>query len=283
MRSMRMKSLGFSALLAAIGSVAVAVPQHGSAPAEAASFAPTRFSVVVRGSGPDVILIPGLTASRDIWDAVTVPGYRYHLVQVAGFAGEPARGNARGPIVAGVAEELSRYIAASGLRQPAVIGHSMGGTIAMMIAARHPDQVGRVMVVDMLPQPSNLFGSSPDDASRLANTLANITGSPNGYGFIGSLVTSFGGTDSDPQVVGRSLEELAQTDLTAELPHIRAPLTVVYAVIDRSRRAETIRTFAAAYRGRPGAHLVPVDDSGHMIMFDQPAKLRAAMAAFLKR
>src|SRR4029078_12988563 len=108
------------------------------------------------------------------------------------------------------------------------------------------------------------------------------TGSPNGFGFIGSLVTSFGGSDSDPQVVGRSIEELASTDLTADLPRIRAPLTVVYAVIDRSRRAETVRTFTSAYRGRPGARLIPVDDSGHMIMFDQPGRLRAAMAEFLK-
>jgi pimeloyl-ACP methyl ester carboxylesterase len=45
--------------------------------------------VAVRGSGPDVILIPGLSASRGIWSSTVaaVPGYRYHLVQVAGFAG----------------------------------------------------------------------------------------------------------------------------------------------------------------------------------------------------
>jgi pimeloyl-ACP methyl ester carboxylesterase len=192
------------------------------------------------------------------------------------------RGNAHGAVVAGVAEEISRYITAKGLQQPAVIGHSMGGTIAMIVASRHPAQVGRLMVVDMLPQPSGLFGQSPDGASRLANTLANITGSPNGYGLLGSLVTSFGGSGSDPDVVGRALEELAATDLTTELPRIRAPITVVYAVPGQSLRAETDARFAAAYRGRPGTHLVRIDDSGHMIMFDQPAKMRAAMEEFLK-
>ncbi|HEV2865188.1 MAG TPA: alpha/beta hydrolase, partial [Allosphingosinicella sp.] len=65
-------------------------------------FEPTRFSVQVRGEGPDVILIPGLTSGRQVWNATVnaVPGYRYHLIQVAGFAGEAARGNAQGPMVA---------------------------------------------------------------------------------------------------------------------------------------------------------------------------------------
>src|SRR5688572_8364473 len=63
-------------------------------------FSPQRFSVIVKGSGHDVILIPGLTASRAVWDGTVaaVPGYRYHLIQVAGFAGEPVRGNASGNV-----------------------------------------------------------------------------------------------------------------------------------------------------------------------------------------
>ena len=97
------------------------------------------FSEVI-GSGPDVILIPGLTASSAVWRPVVaaVPGYRYHLIQVAGFAGAPARGNARGEMVAPLADEIARYIAVNHLDHPAVVGHSMGGTLALMIAARHP-------------------------------------------------------------------------------------------------------------------------------------------------
>src|SRR4051794_31758847 len=82
------------------------------AAASAAPFASARFTVEVRGTGPDVILIPGLSVGRNVWSAMVqaVPGYRYHLVQVAGFAGEPVRGNARGPIIASLAAELARYI-----------------------------------------------------------------------------------------------------------------------------------------------------------------------------
>ena len=64
----------------------------------------SRFSVQVVGSGPDVILVPGLASSREVWRAAVaaVPGYRYHLVQLGGFSGEPVRGNGSGRIVAGV-------------------------------------------------------------------------------------------------------------------------------------------------------------------------------------
>src|SRR6218665_1217777 len=128
--------------------------------AMAAPFASTRFTVAVRGSGRDVILIPGLSAGRNVWSGMVraVPGYRYHLIQVSGFAGDPARGNARGAVVAPLAAELARYIRESGLRRPAIIGHSMGGTLAMLLAADHPRSVGRVMVVDMVPAPAALFG-----------------------------------------------------------------------------------------------------------------------------
>lgn len=272
-------------LLAAGAALTAAACPLPAAAAAAPTFAPTRFSVEVTGSGPDVILIPGLTSGRDVWKGTVaaLPGYRYHLVQVSGFAGEPARGNARGPVVAGVAEELSRYIAANGLREPAVIGHSMGGTIALTLAARHPDQVGKLMVVDMLPQPSGLFGSTPESADGIAEAIGSLAATPGGGALVGSLAGMFGDANgSDPEVVARAVQELAATDLRPALPRIAAPLTVVYASADPQTRAARDATFAAAYRSRPGTRFVRIDDSSHMVMFDQPAKLKAAIAAFLR-
>src|SRR5687768_16819857 len=101
-------------LAAALGLACVGAAAPSPSPSTPAvkPFAPTRFSVVVQGAGPDVILIPGLTASRDVWKGTVaaVPGYRYHLIQVAGFANTPARANARGDVVAPLAEEVARYI-----------------------------------------------------------------------------------------------------------------------------------------------------------------------------
>lgn len=258
--------------------------------AEAAPrFEPTRFSVQVRGDGPDVILIPGLTSGRAVWNGTVaaLPGYRYHLVQVSGFAGEPARGNARGAVVAPLADEIARYISERGLERPAIVGHSMGGTLAMMIGARNPDLAGRIMVVDMLPQPAHLFGGSAADLGPLAGRLREMIATPGGRRLFAGFMTAFSPPDSanarsDPDVVGRTLNDLAALDLAPQLARIRAPLTVVYASPDPRARAAVDRSFADAYAPARGRRLVRIDGSGHMVMLDQPARFQAALREFLR-
>jgi pimeloyl-ACP methyl ester carboxylesterase len=253
--------------------------------AQAARFRPSRFSVQIVGSGPDVLLIPGLASSREVWRAAVaaVPGYRYHLLQVAGFAGEAARGNAEGPVVAPLVEEIARYIEAQGLRRPAIVGHSMGGIIGMRLAARHPDRVGRVMVVDMLPRPTSLYGG--ETAGRLAEQLGVIADDPIGRQLLSSVISAFtpaadAGRASDADVVARAMRDLGTTDLTPDLPRIRVPLTVVYATRDEAGGTE--RTFAQAYRGARGARLIPVSGSGHLVMADQPRRFATALRDFLR-
>ena len=252
-------------------------------------FRPTRFTVQVRGSGPDVILIPGLTAGPDVWASTVaaIPGYRYHLLHVGGFAGAPARGNATGAIVAPLADEIVRYIEAGRLERPALVGHSMGGTLAMLIAARRPELVGRLMVIDMYPQPSGLVGSSSERVRGLADGLRDIAATPTGRQLLGSLIRNFGtngsGGDSDPDVVARALHELSSIDLTADLPRIGAPMTVVYANADAHSRAATDAAFRNAYAGARGAELVRIDGARHMIMFDQPQRFHEVVREFLAR
>jgi pimeloyl-ACP methyl ester carboxylesterase len=264
-----------------------------AAPAAAAPFKPTRISVEVRGSGPDVVLIPGLASSSGVWNGTVaaVPGYRYHLVQVAGFAGTAAAGNSAGRVAAPVADEIARYIAANRLARPAIVGHSMGGSIAMMIGARHPGIVGRVMVVDMLPSPARPFGVPPAAVKPLAKLIGGeMAGADRLRRDLKSLVGRFGSSNwlesrNDAGVVGRSVSELLATDLTPELGRIRAPLTVVYACSARlSYACGTVsRAFASAYSERPGTKLVRIDRSGHTTMWDRPAEFQAALRAFLAK
>ncbi len=272
-----------------VASLALALAGCLPAAQAAPRFQPTRFTVEVRGEGPDVILIPGLTSSRNVWNATiaAVPGYRYHLVQVAGFAGAPAAGNARGPVIAPLADELARYIADRRLERPAIVGHSMGGTLAMMVGARSPDLAGRIMVVDMLPQPAHLFGGNADDLGPLAGRLRDMIATPGGRRLFANFMTAFSPPDSanarsDPDVVGRAMHDLANLDLTPQLARIRAPLTVVYASPDPQARAAIDRSFGAAYRSARNASLVRIDGSGHMVMLDQPARFQTVLREFLR-
>jgi pimeloyl-ACP methyl ester carboxylesterase len=132
-------------------------------------------------------------------------------------------------------------------------------------------------------------GSSASGLRGLAETLRNLSGSPAGRRLVASMISMFGSekvdSRSDPDVVTRAAHELSGTDLTPELPKIQAPLTVVYATPARSDYvdpAEISRGYRAAYTRARTAKLVPVANSGHMIMYDQPKAFQAAFQAFLK-
>ena len=254
-------------------------------PALAVDFASRRITVTVRGSGRDVLLIPGLASGPGIWNGVTgqMPGYRWHLVQVRGFAGLAADANGSGPVVQPVADEIARYIAAAGLRRPAVVGHSMGGTLAMMQGLK--GLVSRVMVVDMLPAGAAMVGGTANGMGYLADQLSQyFTGTAAGRRYLAQIVAQAPGAEgSNPEVIATALRDLANTDLGPQLGRIGVPMSVVYAVgADQAQSVEITRRFRAAYAPKKDAKLLPIGPSGHVVMADQPTRFNAALGNFLK-
>jgi len=254
-------------------------------PALAVDFASRRITVTVRGSGRDVLLIPGLASGPGIWNGVTgqMPGYRWHLVQVRGFAGLAADANGSGPVVQPVADEIARYITAAGLRRPAVVGHSMGGTLAMMQGLK--GLVSRVMVVDMLPAGAAMVGGTANGMGYLADQLSQyFTGTAAGRRYLAQIVAQAPGAEgSNPEVIATALRDLANTDLGPQLGRIGVPMSVVYAVgADQAQSVEITRRFRAAYAAKKDAKLLPIGPSGHVVMADQPTRFNAALGNFLK-
>src|SRR5690606_3871918 len=121
-----------SAFALVLGAVAAAAaPARAQTPA---AFQSDRITIEVVGEGPDVVLIPGLASSREVWRPLAgqlSSTHRLHLVQIGGFAGQPgpAGGDVWGPAVS----EIARYIAEQGLERPAVIGHSLGGATGLRL------------------------------------------------------------------------------------------------------------------------------------------------------
>ena len=282
----------------------------GAAAASACASAPPRFSsnrisVVARGEGPDVILIPGMTSHRSVW-ATTVAAldrrYRFHQVQVFGFAGFPAGENATGEVSAPVAEEIARYITEQRLGKVSVIGHSMGGTIGMMLAARYPDMVRRLMVVDMFPFMGVMFGPPGVTAEQVRPTadqmrtqmLANTSAqnAPMVEQMIATMVKTESARPglieqsrtSDRTVVANSFHELIVTDLRPELPRITMPLTVLYVVPPNAPVSpeQYSEFFRLSYQSAPQTRLIKIDDSWHFIMIDQPARFQNEIREFMR-
>ncbi|WP_414900742.1 alpha/beta fold hydrolase [Sphingomonas flavalba] len=255
-----------------------AMPLLAAAPARA-TFTSARLTVTVRGAGPDVVLVHGLNSSRAVWNGLVaaLPGVRWHLVQIAGFGGLAAGANANGAVLGPVTAEIARYCAEAGLRRPAVIGHSMGGIIALMLGLRFPAVSGRLMVVDILPAPARGFGLDPS-MRELFDGLQAAFGGQRG---MAALMGLFGGdTASDSRVSATALRELAETDLGPAITRLAAPLTVVYAEPppDIADPRRVVSGYRAAY---PRATLVGVAGAGHMIMLDEPVRFANITKTFL--
>ncbi|RVT41758.1 alpha/beta fold hydrolase [Sphingobium algorifonticola] len=255
--------------------------------AQAAAFASRRISVTVRGTGPDVLLIPGLASGPGVWAGTiaAVTGYRYHLVQVRGFAGLPPDANRSGPLIAPLVTDIAAYITQAKLVRPAVVGHSMGGTLAMLLAMRPAPAIGRVMVVDMLPDGAGMVGGTTSGMGYLADQLSGyFTGTKAGRQLFADIVRQQpGAKGSDPDVIATALRELAQTDLGPRLKTLRAPLQVAYAVgSDAQQRQAQMARYRTAYAPAKGALLTPIGPSGHVIMADQPARFATVLRGFLR-
>jgi len=273
-------------------------PAHAEAPAE-------RISVTVTGQGPDVILIPGLASSAHVWDptvAALAPHYRVHVVQVAGFAGAPAGGNASGPVMEPTLDAIHAYIATHHLKAPAVIGHSLGGLMAMKLAIAHPADVGRVMIVDSLPfygmmmGPQATVARAEPQAAAMRDRL--LKGSQEDYAafepvIMRKLVKSEGpaaqaataaAAASDHRVVAQAMYDDFTTDLRPDLARITQPVTMLYPWDAATGMPQAMfdQLYTGAYAPLKQAKVQRIDGSFHFIMIDQPAAFQAAVAAFLK-
>lgn len=270
-----------------------------------------RITVLVEGDGPDVVLIPGLSSPRAAWDATAqrLKGrYRLHSVQIRGF-GDDAGINAEGPVLEPMMQEVADYIddciTDAGRPAPAVIGHSMGGLTGLMIAARAPGEVGKLMIVDAVPfigllfNPAATVESVTPQADQMAAMMRAQYGQPKPTGPVAdpgpmSMAGGMSNTpagriaivgwmrDADPRVTAQVFRDVMVTDLRGELAAVTAPVTLLYAQDDSAMTPERAKAgFEPQYAGvaRFKAQMVP--NSRHFIMLDQPEAFAAAIDAFL--
>jgi pimeloyl-ACP methyl ester carboxylesterase len=287
----------------AVGAFANVVRAEPAAAVQSApAFASDRLSVEVVGSGPDVILIPGLVSSREVFRAEAErlkATHRVHLVQLAGFAGEPWT-HGDGAFVEPAVEDLARYIRETGLDHPAVIGHSLGGFSALMLAQRHPDLVGRAMSIDSLPFYSAMFGheATPESARPFADRMVGQILSMDDAAFRAGQAQSAVALARDPgtraamtdwamasdrHAMASAMRDLMTTDLRPALAAMTTPVWAIYAsdADGGAPAAMADAMWTAEYAGLPGVKLVRVDGSRHFIMADQPARFAELVDQFL--
>lgn len=139
------------------------------------------FEVQKTGQGnQSVIFIPGFGCSGEVWEETTSRienNFNCYTLTMAGFAGVPAHGN---PRFNHWKTSIANYIKDNAIQKPILVGHSMGGVLAMAIAADYPELLDRIVVVDGLPCLQVLsnpaFTSEKDpDCSEIVKQMTEIS------------------------------------------------------------------------------------------------------------
>lgn len=118
------------------------------------------------GAGkPPLIVLHGLLGSSRNWQSTGADlAARYHVYAL------DLRNHGRSPHSAemtfdAMAADVLEWMDAHGISRTALMGHSMGGKVAMLVACRQPERVERLVVVDVAPKDYELMGHSNDFAA----------------------------------------------------------------------------------------------------------------------
>lgn len=260
------------------------------------------ISIATVGRGSPVVLIPGLATPRAVWDGVLPELARHHrvyLVQVNGFGGDDPRANVGAGVLDGVVSDLSGYLQQHRIAPAAVVGHSLGGLVGLMLARAHPQQVGKLMVVDALPFYGMLFGPRTtvamvqDRGAQMRDAIVASYGHPADPAVAQRTAQALAATPgaqaqvagwaahADPRPVGWAMYEDLTRDMRGDLASIRTPVTAVFARNREGSPMDADPIYRSAYATLPHVSFVPVDNSAHFVMLDEPQAFAAALAGFM--
>lgn len=243
------------------------------------------------GSGPPTLLLHGIGNYGRYWDlfadavddrlTLVAPDARGH-----GESGRPADGYAPSDFMADALAVLD----ALGIPRAVVVGHSMGGTHSINLAARHPDRVRALVIVDASPEPlpagaeraRRLVTGRPARFTDRDEARAYLERTSPGYPaavyenrLAFALREESGGLvwRSDPTALGRIMSgRMPAEDRWNALAAIRCPALVV-----RGTRSNVLSEEVAheMVRALADGRLMELD-AGHNVPLDRPRELADA-------
>jgi N-formylmaleamate deformylase len=262
------------------------------------------FTVRVVGKGKPMLLIPGLNCTGAVWDETVAhyqAQYQCHIISLVGF-GNTAPVAVTDPLLPAVRDQLLAYIKTQKLTKPTIVGHSLGGFMALALSAAQPDAIGPLVIVDSLPfmaaiqNPAATVetvrpmadkmrqqmkqGHMPAAAQRqMVAGMATDTARQ-------SLIARWG-MASDPATTAQAMYDMYTIDLRNDISRIQQPVLVLgawaaYAQYG-STKESTRAIFAQQYAKLPQARIEMSEAGRHFLMYDDTAWFLAQADAFLKQ
>ncbi len=251
----------------------------------------------VEGEGEPIVFLHGLLASSASWQDVldrAAAGRPAIAVDLPGF-GCSDRPWPNDYTVVGQARSLLRYFDARGIRRAALVGNSLGGALALFLAAEHPERVSALVLVDPatpeagIPWTVRVLRAPLAGEAALAFALRPFVAVwlKRGLYSRASRVTDREIDDAWRPLKIRGTRRAAlaaiRTDPKAYRGlegRVRVPTLVLWGERDRllsPRDAERVCASIA------GAILVKVPDAGHLPQRERPEAFAAAVAEFVGR
>jgi pimeloyl-ACP methyl ester carboxylesterase len=296
-------------LYAIVGALWMAVVPGGTAQAQSRVADRVGTLKVERhgDQGRPVILIPGLEGGPWVWQRTIAELQKNHVVYavtLAGFDGVPPPADGANLLDRADASLLS-LIRQEKIARPVLVGHSLGGTLALRFAGEHAGLIAGVVAVDGLP----IFPGMDrvDEAQRKAMAQrtrammaaatpeqfkAQSLGYMQGTGVIDpKLAARYAPMNarSDIKASAQYMAEDLALDLRASLKTANVPILEIspYYAPDFSRppmqfsEAQKAAYYQALLANAPNARVISIAPSRHFVMLDQPAKFQRALADFL--
>jgi N-formylmaleamate deformylase len=257
------------------------------------------------GKGPIVFLIPGFSNDSRVWQETSrfiEKNHQVHNISISGFGANPScKFNTQ--IYDTVVQQISQYALSNKFKQVSVVGHSMGGLIAMNLGKNHPAVFTNIMSVDGLPFIGPVFtrsnSTTPNDllaqAKNMkqfyeASTIEQIrlatlqaagmyTVNKNKHSIIADMAA-----ESDSVTLGNAIFSAMTTDLRNELHKITGNLTLIGAPGGADNKAYRV-VMENLYReqlvAKPDAKLVFHDSARHFVMYEDVDWLNNQIQDFL--
>lgn len=262
----------------------------------APAIAQTAIYIEKTGAGRPIMLLPGFTSPGSVWES-TVAGLdvasQTHVVSYAGFNGLTPIGT---PWYDQIKTQLADYIRKNNLRNLVLIGHSMGGNLAVELAADLPQHVSGLILVESIPCMRDVMmpgvpASTLQYDSPYNNQLLEMnndafkqmaTGMSQNMTFdqtkINLLVEWSLQADRKTYVYGYT--DLLKLDLRDRLKNISVNTLVLGASFPDKNLI--LSTYEKQYTNLTSKEIMIADNSKHFIMFDQPAWLQRTINQYLK-
>lgn len=257
--------------------------------------------------GLPVILIPGLQGGPWVWKDTLDHLARNHVVYtvtLAGFDGVPPPAHMAGLLDQADAS-LGELIAQQQLVRPVLVGHSLGGTLALRFAGEHARLIAGVVAVDGLPIFPGMERLDATQRQAMAQRMhaqmasmdqAQFAAAALGYmqhvGVIDPVLAAKVAPLNARSDIAASAEYAAE-DLAADyrplLVHANVPILeiVPYNAPDMAAlsqpftQAQKLAYYRSLLADAPRAQVVAIASARHFVMLDQPAAFRTALDAFL--